>query len=120
MKIAVTANGDSPQAVLEPRFGRALNFLVFDTESGEFTVIDNLQQLDAAQGAGIQAAMTVINAGVQAVITRHCGPKAFRMLRTGGVVIYLTDAATVAEALERFRRGELAVAADADVEGHWA
>jgi len=120
MKIAVSAGGDSPEAVLEPRFGRAMNFLIFDTADGTTTVINNRQQLDAAQGAGIQAALTVINAGAQAVITRHCGPKAFRMLRTGGIKIYLTDAATAGEAFERYRRGELAEVENPDVEGHWA
>ena len=75
--------------------------------------------MDSAQGAGIQAAQTVARALVQAVVTGHCGPKAFRVLSAAGIAVYTTDAATVAEALERFRSGSLSALRSADVDGHW-
>ncbi|RJR29165.1 MAG: dinitrogenase iron-molybdenum cofactor biosynthesis protein [Candidatus Latescibacterota bacterium] len=119
MKVAFTTSGDSLDAALDARFGRAPRFLVCDTDSGAVEVIDNQKGMDAAQGAGIQAAQTVARAGVQAVVTGHCGPKAFRVLSEAGVAVYTTDAATVAEALERFRSGALTEARSADVDGHW-
>ena len=77
MKIAVTSLGESLDSPIDQRFGRARFFVLYDLESGEWTVHDNTQNLEAAQGAGIQAAQHVVNLGVEAVITGHCGPKAF-------------------------------------------
>jgi predicted Fe-Mo cluster-binding NifX family protein len=119
MKIAFTTSGSELSAPLDGRFGRAPKFLVYDLDAGSFEVLDNAQSLNAAQGAGIQAAETVVRAGAQALVTGHCGPKAFRALQAAGVKIHTTDAATVAEALERYKAGRLAEAGGADVEGHW-
>jgi predicted Fe-Mo cluster-binding NifX family protein len=120
VKIAFTTSGNDPAAPLDSRFGRTPKFLVFDLDAGSFEIIDNLQSVNAAQGAGIQSAETVVRAGAKALITGHCGPKAFRALQAAGIKIFNTDAATVAEALERYKAGKLAEAGSADVEGHWA
>ncbi|RJP73978.1 MAG: dinitrogenase iron-molybdenum cofactor biosynthesis protein [Candidatus Zixiibacteriota bacterium] len=120
MKIAITAAGATLDAPLDPRFGRAVNFILYDLDSGKFEVIDNLQNLEAAQGAGIQAAETVARAGADGLITGHCGPKAFRVLAAAGIPVYNTSVATVAQALEEYREGRLVPARSADVEGHWA
>jgi predicted Fe-Mo cluster-binding NifX family protein len=119
LKIAFTTSGIDPAAPLDGRFGRTPKFLVFDLDAGTFDVIDNAPGVNAAQGAGIQAAETVVRSGAQALVTGHCGPKAFRALKAAGVRIFTTDAATVAEALERYKSGKLAEADSADVEGHW-
>ncbi len=116
MKIVITAAGVALDAPLDRRFGRAHTFLVIDMESGSLEVVDNRQSLEAAQGAGIQAAETVIRSGAQGLITGHCGPKAFRVLTAAGVKVYHSGAATVAEALREFREGKLAEARSADVE----
>ena len=120
MKLIFTTNGNNLDAQLDPSFGRAPNFLLHDPESGAIQVIGNQQNLNAAQGAGIQAAQTIVKAGAQALITGHCGPKAFRVLSAAGVKVYNTDAPTISEALSRFRAGQLTEAVTANVEGHWA
>lgn len=119
MKVAVTTTGDNLSAPFDSRFGRAPKFLIYDTETERFLTIDNAQNLNAAQGAGIQAAQAVAGAGVSGVITGHCGPKAFRALKAAGITIYHTEATTVGDALERMKAGKLRPADDADVEGHW-
>lgn len=43
----------------------------------------------------------------KALITGHCGPKAFRVLEAAAIKVFNTDAPTVAEALARWRAGEL-------------
>lgn len=120
MKVAFTTSGAALNAPLDSRFGRASKFLVYDLDANTFTVIDNAQNLNAAQGAGIQSAETVSRLGVEAVVTGHCGPKAFRVLSAAGIRILNTDTPTVAEALEQYRAGKLTEAKSADVEGHWA
>jgi predicted Fe-Mo cluster-binding NifX family protein len=119
MKIAFTTAGEDTNAAMDPRFGRAARFLIYDTESAAAVTIDNRQNLNAAQGAGIQAAETVVRSGAQALITGHCGPKAFRVLSAADIAVYTSDAATIAEALAQFQAGTLQRADSADVEGHW-
>jgi predicted Fe-Mo cluster-binding NifX family protein len=118
MKIVFTTSGSNLDAPFDSRFGRAPGFLIYDLDSDSFEVVDNQQNVQAAQGAGIQAAETVARLGAQALVTGHCGPKAFRVLRAAGIKIYNTDARTVAEALDRYRAGGLTEATSADVEGH--
>ncbi len=119
MKIVFTTSGSDLDAPLDSRFGRAPAFLIYDLDSGTFEVADNRQNLSAAQGAGIQAAETVAKLGAKALVTGHCGPKAFRVLRAVGIAVFNTDARTVADALSRYRAGELIEASSADVEDHW-
>lgn len=120
MKIAFTSEGTTLDARLDSRFGRAAWFLIHDTETGVTRALENIQNLNAVQGAGIQAASSVAGAGVQAVVTGHCGPKAFRVLEAAGIPVYLTTELTVAEALRAFEGGKLKPIASADVEGHWS
>ncbi|MGE4489940.1 MAG: NifB/NifX family molybdenum-iron cluster-binding protein [Kiritimatiellales bacterium] len=119
MKVAVTTSGKDLNAPLDPRFGRAPRFIVYDTENETFALADNAQNLNAAQGAGIQSAQNVAATGAQAVISGHFGPKAFRVLSTAGIRIYTSDAATVRDAIERLKQDKLSAAQEADVEGHW-
>ena len=90
-----------------------------DTETGDFAAHDNSQNVNAVQGAGIQAGRNVIDLGVEAVITGNVGPKAFATLQAGGVEVYTGAAGTVADAIEQFKAGQLKQSAGADVEGHW-
>jgi predicted Fe-Mo cluster-binding NifX family protein len=119
MKVAFTTSGDNLEAPLDTRFGRAQKFLVYNVEAHTYAIIDNAQSVNAAQGAGIQAAETVIRSGARSVVSGHCGPKAFRVLSAAGVRMYTTDAPTVAQALEKFQAGLLTEANSADVDGHW-
>lgn len=120
MKIAITSSGSSLDDQLDSRFGRAVKFIVYDVESGAFDVIDNAQNLNAAQGAGIQSAQHVVNAGVGALLTGHTGPKAFRVLETAKIPVFLAPAGTVRNAIDMWKRNELQRILEADVEGHWA
>jgi predicted Fe-Mo cluster-binding NifX family protein len=119
MKIAFTTTGSNLSSSLDSRFGRASKFLLFETENETFEVFDNQQNMNAAQGAGIQSAEKVARLGADVLVTGHCGPKAFRVLSSAGIKIFTTDATTVAEALELYRQGKLSESKGADVEGHW-
>jgi predicted Fe-Mo cluster-binding NifX family protein len=119
MKVAVTSRGPTLDDEVDPRFGRARMFIVADTESGEFEAVDNKQNLEAAQGAGIQAARIVSECGAEVVITGHCGPNAFRTLSAAGIKVVVGAEGAVKDAIEKFKSGELKSVAGADVEGHW-
>ncbi|NWF91175.1 MAG: dinitrogenase iron-molybdenum cofactor biosynthesis protein [Ignavibacteriaceae bacterium] len=120
MKIAFTTSGESLASPLDSRFGRAPRLLIYDQDQDTFEVLDNRKNVEAAQGAGIQAAEAVVRSGAQTLVTGHCGPKAFRVLAAAGIPVFTTDATTVSAALEEFRAGKLQPAGSADVEGHWS
>ena len=120
MKIVVTSQGTNLDSPVDPRFGRAKHFLLVDTETMQTTAHDNAQNLNAPQGAGIQAAQAVFNLGAGAVITGNVGPKAFTTLQAAGIAVYLGASGTVREAVEQFQAGRLQLADSANVEGHWA
>jgi len=119
MKIAISTDGKDLAAVVDQRFGRAKGFLIYDIDSKESVYVDNEQNLEAAQGAGIQSAKTVIDAGADAVITGNVGPKAFTTLNAAGVKIYLSKNETVGTALDKYDKGELELTSTANVEGQW-
>jgi predicted Fe-Mo cluster-binding NifX family protein len=131
MKVAVTATGGSLASQVDPRFGRALWFVILEVARDEGDVpsrvpgvlvetVDNGAGQAAAQGAGIQAAERLHRAGVSAVITGHCGPKAFQSLSMAGIEVYVDAEGTVSDAVTRFRAGGLKPLQAADVGGHWA
>jgi predicted Fe-Mo cluster-binding NifX family protein len=91
---------------MDPRFGRAAHFLIFDTGTNDFVLIDNANAA-AAQGAGIKAAETVVRAGAAVLISGECGPKAFNALKHAGIRIYSAKSTSVAGALDAFRAGKL-------------
>lgn len=119
MKVAFTTSGKDLNAELDRRFGRAPRFLVCDTESGTFEVVENQQNLNAAQGAGIQAAQALVETGAKAVVTGHCGPKAFRVLEAADIKVYHASVATIEEALTLYREGRLSESTGPNVVGHW-
>jgi len=119
MKIAVTAENTSPEGMVDPRFGRAKFFHVYDEGKNAWEAIDNKQNLESAQGAGIQSAANVVNAGCKILISGHCGPKAFTALTKAGVEVYTVSGGTVQHAIDSFKQGMLNKIESADVEGHW-
>jgi len=119
MKIAITCQGTTLDSLVDPRFGRARYFLLVDTDTMQTTAHDNAQNLNAPQGAGIQAAQAVARLGADAVITGHVGPKAFATLRTANIAVYTQAGGTVREAIEQWKKGQLQASQEADVQGHW-
>jgi len=119
MKVVVTSSGEGLDSQVDPRFGRAAQFILVDTETGVARAVDNSAGVAAAQGAGVQAAETVSRLGAECLITGHCGPKAFRTLDAAGIAVYTGASGTVAEAISQLEGGGLTRASGPDVGGHW-
>lgn len=107
MKIAITVKGTGIGAELEPRFGRANRFLVYETELGSYELFDNTMNAQANSGAGVQTSKRVIDLGATAVITGHVGPKAMAVLEAAGVEVFTMGAETAQDALRIFEAGQI-------------
>lgn len=114
MKILISSTGQELGAPMDTRFGRAPYFLIYDTENAATTVINNQEQVDASQGAGIQSATIAVKAGVDIVITGRCGPKAKHVLDESGIKIHIALNLNGSDALEMFLAGDLPKIADQD------
>ena len=119
MKIAVSASGPTLDAAVDPRFGRAPYFLIVDPDTLEFEVVANQINLQAAQGAGIQTATLVARYKPAAVLTGHCGPKAFQTLQAAGIPVIVEVHGSVRQAVEHYRAGKLTQATGPNVTSHW-
>ncbi len=117
MKICISAESDTLDAHVDPRFGRCPYFLIVDLESMDYEAIPNQAQA-AVGGAGIQAAQTIAGRGVKVVITGSVGPNAFQALSSAGIRIVTGAQGTVREAIEKYVRGKLREAGGPTVRGH--
>lgn len=120
MKIAVTSQGAFLESQVDQRFGRAKYFIIYDTENKTFTVNENIQNLNAVQGAGIQSAQKIVESGVEILITGHCGPKAFTVLNAGKIKVSVGASGKVKDAISDFENNRLTFTDSADVQGHWS
>ncbi|PID77578.1 MAG: dinitrogenase iron-molybdenum cofactor biosynthesis protein [Deltaproteobacteria bacterium] len=119
MKIAVTAKEPNLDAEVDPRFGRAAYILIVDSETLDFEAVDNSENADAFQGAGIQAATMVCDQGAEVLLTGYCGPKAFKVIEAGGVKVANDVTGTVKEAVALLNEGKLQYSDSANADGHW-
>jgi predicted Fe-Mo cluster-binding NifX family protein len=119
MKIAVTATDDELISDMDPRFGRAKYFILVDPQTLEYEAVENKQNLHLPQGAGIQAAKTIVDHRADVLISGNCGPKAFNVLNAAGIKIVTGAKGRVIDAITQYKNGQLEVADGANVEGHW-
>lgn len=113
MRVVVSALGPTAGDRVDEHFGRAMYFIVADTEGGILNAVDNSTNRNALQGAGIASAEVVSDNGGEAVITGHLGPKAFSALGAIGVKGYDGSGMTVEAALQAFAAGTLRELAEA-------
>lgn len=83
MKIAITSEGQTLDAAVDPRFGRCGYFLIIDTDTDK---VEALQNPGAQQtgGAGIQAGQLMASRGVEVVLTGNMGRTLSRLFSRQG------------------------------------
>ncbi|MBN2317478.1 MAG: NifB/NifX family molybdenum-iron cluster-binding protein, partial [Acidobacteria bacterium] len=118
MLLAISARGIDLDTVVEPRFGRCPYFIFVDPDTMEFRSMDNTSAMDAG-GAGISAAQTIANEGVQAVLTGNCGPNAFKVLSSAGIQIVTGVSGSVKDAVQNYKKGNYKTSPGANVSDHF-
>ena len=116
MKIAVTADAPSLDAVVDPRFGRCACFVVVETETMDFEGVENLN-VALGGGAGIQSARLMSEKGVTFVLTGNCGPNAHQTLAATGIGVIIGCSGAVRDVVEQFKAGQLSAAGEPNVAG---
>jgi predicted Fe-Mo cluster-binding NifX family protein len=119
MKIAVTSTGTDLDSTIDPRFGRAAFILIVDADTLDFEVLDNMENVNAFKGAGIQAASMISNKKAQVLLTGFCGPNAFKALNAAKIGVANNAEGTVRDAVAAFLEGKMPLADGPNTEGHW-
>jgi predicted Fe-Mo cluster-binding NifX family protein len=109
MKIAITSSGEDLNSPVDRVFGRARYFVITDPEETNVEVLANNQNVNAAQGAGIQSARQIADKSVNVVLTGNVGPNAFRALESVSIKVYQfeSDVLTVRDAVAAWKEGRL-------------
>ena len=120
MKIAVCCNDNNDGSMISSRLGRSPWLGVYDDQSESWSFIENTQNLNAAQGAGIQTAQNIVNTGAEVLLTNNSGPKAMQVLQMAEIKVYQapTDK-TITDCIELYKADSLNPISSANVEGHW-
>ncbi len=119
VKIAVTSVDGTMEGKVDERFGRCRKIIIYDPETQTIEAVDNKTNMRLPQGADIQTAQNILNAGARALISGHLGPKAFQVFSAAGIEVYSATNITVGNALTQFEKGKLTKLVGADVKAHW-
>ena len=107
MKIAIASSGKTLESQVDPRFGRCPYFLIVDSETEDFEVLENTAG-QASRGAGISAAQIIVNKGAGAVIAGNFGPNAISVLSPSKIKIFGgVFGITAKEAIKQYKSSEL-------------
>jgi len=104
MKIAVSSTGGSLNAQVSPNFGRCAYFVIVDSETMKFEIMQNPAE-GMLGGAGPEAARQIKERGCSVVITGQVGPNAEVALKQYGIEIVRGASGTVREAVENYLKG---------------
>lgn len=108
MKIAVSSTGPGMDSEIDFRFGRCKYFVIVEVDKKEIKGNESIENgnKDQLGGAGITAAQSVADRGVNVVITGNLGPRAFTVFEQIGIEVY-QGSGKVNQAVEKFLKGEL-------------
>ncbi|MBU1344413.1 MAG: NifB/NifX family molybdenum-iron cluster-binding protein [Proteobacteria bacterium] len=120
MKIAVTSMGTDLDSIVDQRFGRAAYILIVDSDTFEFEVVDNTENVTVEKNAGINAAQRISKTGAKVLLTGCCGPKAFNELKKANIkVVQRVNINIVRKAVSLLIEGKLLFAERPNAESHW-
>jgi predicted Fe-Mo cluster-binding NifX family protein len=118
MKVAVSSSGSTLESSVDSRFGRCPYYIIYDTVNNSFKAVEN-KGSQAGGGAGIQAAQSISDMKVEALITGNVGPNAFRVLSAASIKVYSGATGSVKDAIEKFKKGEYKETTAPDVGTHF-
>jgi len=109
MRIAFTTKGTTWDSAMDPRFGRASYFLIYDDEKDELSHYDNRDAANDAHGAGPKTSQKLFEFNPDVLITGNGpGGNAAAVLEKTGVKIYTgAGEMTVNEAYKAFKDNSL-------------
>ena len=107
MKVCITAQGATPDAKVEERFGRAPYLILMDNETESFEAIAN-PFADGAGGVGPKVAQLILDRQAAVLISGLLGGNAKTVLESAGVAMYTyRSSGSVKDAFGEFKKNTL-------------
>jgi len=106
LRIAISAEGWDLEARVGDRFGLSQYLVIVDSETMAFEAVPN-PGASGQRGAGIQAVVLAISKNVNTVFTGYMSQTAKRHLSANGIEVLTGLSGTVAEVLEKYKKGDL-------------
>lgn len=75
---AITSTGKTEKSLLDLRFGKCQNVVVFNEENNQFSIVEN--PFKEKENSGIQLVEFLKDHGVTTIITGEVGPKVSQLL----------------------------------------
>lgn len=79
MKLAIALKENDYNSFVDERFGRAPFFIIIDSDTKEFEIIEN-EAKDEATGAGLKAVKNLLKHEIDVIIAGEIGPKAGELI----------------------------------------
>lgn len=79
MKLAIALKENDYNSSVDERFGRAPFFIIIDSNTKEFEIIEN-EAKDEATGAGLKAVKNLLKYEIDTIIAGEIGPKAGELI----------------------------------------
>lgn len=108
MKIAIPVEEKNIEGDVCQSFGRTPYFLIYNTETKGSLFFDNTATASSG-GAGIKAAQSIADNGVNIVLTPRCGENAAQVLNAAEIKIYKTINASAKDNITAFMEGKLSL-----------
>ena len=104
MKIIAVSEGESLDSYIADDFGHAPFFLLVDSGTMDYRVIEN-EYMDSPSGAGFAVAEAIVSLGcVDAVLTGGIGMHGVQILEKAGIHVSADEDGTVEECIQDFMR----------------
>lgn len=116
-KVVISSTGTTLESEIDPRFGRAPYFLIYDLGTDQYESIEN-NSVEFTQGAGSNASQLVANKGVKGVISGNFGPNAANALNSFNIKMYIAQGGKISEIIKKFKSGEIKPIDSPTVAGH--
>ena len=108
MKIAIPSVGNDLNSLVNERFGRAEKFIIYDTSTKSYEVLENNENVSLQQGSGTQTAEMIIRKKVNVLLASNVGPKAMKALELSDIKVFtIPSGITVEQSLNLYNDGGL-------------
>lgn len=106
MKLCIpTTTGDAAEALISDHFGSAPGFVLYDQRTGSYETINNLKA-DHEHGQ-CRPMVLLANRDIDAMICKGMGRSAVVAIEQAGIKVFITQGATVQDAIDEFMAGRL-------------
>lgn len=107
MKLAIALKENDYNSSVDERFGRAPFFIIIDSNTKEFEIIEN-EAKDEATGAGLKTVKNLLKYEIDSIIAGEIGPKAGELIYDLEIPTFkFKDLEKVDEIVEAFNENTL-------------